>query len=105
LNDLSVEELEEWRTSGRPFILLDVREPHEVAAADIEGALHVPMREIPARIGEIDRNSDVAVLCHHGGRSQHTAMYLLANGFERVYNIEGGIDAYARRIDPNVGTY
>lgn len=105
MTDLTVEELEQWRRSGRPFVLLDVREPHELAAASIEGSLHVPMREIPVRIGEIDRDCDVAVLCHHGGRSRHTAMYLLANGFEHVYNVEGGIDAYARRIDPGVGTY
>lgn len=105
MNDLSVEELEQWRRSGRPFVLLDVREPHELAAAKIEGALHVPMREIPARLSEIDRNADIAVLCHHGGRSERAAMYLAANGFDRVYNVDGGIDAYARRVDPGVGTY
>ncbi|HET7814752.1 MAG TPA: rhodanese-like domain-containing protein [Candidatus Baltobacteraceae bacterium] len=105
MTELSVEELERWRLSGRSFVLLDVREAHELAVASIGGALHVPMREIPARIGEIDRDAEIAVLCHHGARSRHAAMYLAANGFERVYNVDGGIDAYARRVDSSVGTY
>jgi rhodanese-related sulfurtransferase len=105
MNEISVEELAQWRASGRHFILLDVREPYELAAASLPDALHIPMREIPARLGELEPDADIAVLCHHGGRSEHVARFLNARGFERAHNVDGGIDAYSLRIDPSVPRY
>jgi rhodanese-related sulfurtransferase len=105
VQDISVEQLAEWRASGRNFILLDVREPFEVAAAALPGALYIPMREIHARLDELDPQADIAVLCHHGGRSEHVARFLNASGFERVHNVDGGIEAYALRVDRSVPRY
>lgn len=105
MQDLSVEELAQWRASGKPFLLLDVREPYEIAAASLPEALHIPMREIPGRLGELDPNAEIAVLCHHGGRSEHVARFLHARGFERVRNIDGGIEAYSVRVDRSVPRY
>jgi rhodanese-related sulfurtransferase len=105
LSEISVEELAQWRASGKDFVLLDVREPFELSAASLADAVHIPMRQIPARLHELDRNAQIAVLCHHGGRSAHVARFLAAQGFPNVHNIAGGIDAYAKRIDRSLPRY
>ncbi|HEV3139922.1 MAG TPA: rhodanese-like domain-containing protein [Vicinamibacterales bacterium] len=105
MREISVRELAEWRASGKPFVLLDVREDDEVRAASIPGAAHIPMGEIPARAGELDRSATVAVLCHHGSRSERVASFLEAQGFTDVWNVEGGIHAYAVEVDPAIPTY
>ena len=105
VEQLQVEELAEWRRSGKAHLLLDVREDDEVALASIDGALHVPMREIAARLDEIPREADVAVLCHVGVRSYAVARYLCEHGYEAVYNVAGGIDRYAERVDPAIARY
>jgi rhodanese-related sulfurtransferase len=100
-----VEELAQWRKSGRDFVLLDVREPFELEQASLPGVTHVPMREIPARVSDLDRGAEIAVMCHYGGRSERVAQFLAMQGFTRVHNVEGGIDAYAERVDPSVPRY
>jgi rhodanese-related sulfurtransferase len=105
MNTISVEELAQWRASGRDFVLLDVREPGEVAAAALPESLHVPMRQVPSRLAELDPSAEFAVICHHGGRSDQVARFLRANGFARVHNVHGGIDAYSQHIDPSVPRY
>lgn len=105
MSQISVEELAQWRKSGRDFVLLDVREPREVAAASLPDAMHVPMREVPAHLEQLDPSADIAVLCHHGGRSDQVARFLRAHGFDRAYNVDGGIDAYSQRVDPTVPRY
>jgi rhodanese-related sulfurtransferase len=105
VKELTVEELAQWRASERAFVLLDVREPHELQAAALPGALHIPMRQIPSRVSEIDPNADIAVLCHHGGRSERVAHFLAAQGFANVHNVSGGIDAYAVRVDKTIPRY
>ncbi|MFN2449318.1 MAG: rhodanese-like domain-containing protein [Candidatus Baltobacteraceae bacterium] len=105
MNELTVEELAHWRASGRDFLLLDVREPFELDAARLEGALHIPLGELPARLNELNPQSEIAVMCHHGGRSERAARFLKAHGFAHVLNVAGGIDAYAERVDPDIGTY
>jgi rhodanese-related sulfurtransferase len=86
-------------------VLLDVREPDEVEAAAVTEALHIPMREIPARIGELDRTVPLVVMCHSGNRSRRVADFLLGNGFSNVFNLRGGIDAWSTEIDPQVPRY
>jgi rhodanese-related sulfurtransferase len=86
-------------------VLLDVREPWEYDTARIAGAQLVPMREVPARIAEIDTAREVVAICHHGGRSMQVAMFLEKQGFKRVHNLMGGIDAWSRTVDPSVPTY
>jgi rhodanese-related sulfurtransferase len=86
-------------------LLLDVREPWEWQTARIEGAQHIPMREIPARFGELDPDQEVVAICHHGARSQQVAMFLEKNGFAKVHNLTGGVDAWSRTVDPAVPLY
>ena len=105
MRDISVEELARRRSEGEHFILLDVRESDELATVQIEWAKWIPMREVPARVGELDTQTPVAVMCHHGGRSERVAAFLTARGFTDVVNVEGGIDAYAERIEPDLARY
>lgn len=86
-------------------IVVDVREPWERTAAPFDGAIAVPMSEIPARHGELPRDRDVVVLCHHGQRSAMVAEYLRAAGFPRVLNLTGGIERWSIEVDPSVPRY
>jgi len=86
-------------------VLLDVREPWEFQACRIEGARLLPMRELPARIGELDPAAETVVICHHGGRSLQAAMFLERQGFSCVHNLSGGVDAWARSVDPAMPLY
>lgn len=98
---------------GKTPVVLDVREPWEVQTAAIrtEGTvdgfelLHMPMRSVPARYPELDRQQPVACLCHHGARSMQVAFFLENQGFTQVANIEGGINAWAMQHDPSVPLY
>lgn len=86
-------------------LLLDVREPFEVAICQLEGSRHVPMRQIPETLPELPRDQPILVLCHHGGRSLRVTQFLRANGFAQVTNVAGGIDAWATEIDPSLARY
>ncbi|MDP1580607.1 MAG: rhodanese-like domain-containing protein [Candidatus Didemnitutus sp.] len=85
--------------------LLDVREASELAVCQLPGCLHVPMGEIPARLTEFPADTPLLVLCHHGGRSARVTQFLRANGFDQAINVAGGIDAWARQIDPGLARY
>jgi rhodanese-related sulfurtransferase len=92
---------------GEKFVLLDCREPAEVATAKIAGSVHIPMREIPARLAELEphKSGRVVVHCHHGGRSLRVTQFLRQNGFGQAQNMAGGIDAWSLEIDPSVPRY
>lgn len=85
-------------------VLLDVREAHELAISALPDATHVPMREIPAALDQLDRSKPVAVLCRVGGRSAQVTAYLRQHGFNAT-NITGGINAYARDVEPSLKPY
>jgi rhodanese-related sulfurtransferase len=107
MNPITAGQLAAWLAdTGRDKpLLLDVREPWEWDTARIEGSQHVPMREVPVRLAEIDRQREVVAICHHGGRSQQVAMFLEKNGFSKVHNLQGGVDAWSRTVDPAVPLY
>jgi len=82
-----------------------VREPFEHAAASIAGAVLIPMREVPGRLAELDRDREIVVFCHHGSRSAMVVQFLRAQGFEKAVNMAGGIDAWSIEVDPKVPRY
>ncbi len=98
-------ELQAEISAGRKLQLLDVREAWEFQTARIDGSTLIPMGEIQARMGELDRDSEIVVICHHGGRSMRVAIFLERQGFPRVHNLAGGVDAWARSVDPTLPTY
>jgi rhodanese-related sulfurtransferase len=96
---------ERLRAGDETLHLLDVREPWEFDVCRIDGSQLVPMRSIPGSLGELDRDREIVVICHHGIRSQQVALFLEHRGFLRVINLRGGVDAWAREVDPEMATY
>jgi len=92
------------RGAGAP-LLLDVREHWEYALCSLPDSIHVPMREIPARLNELDPSQPIVCICHHGVRSLQVAMFLEHRGFESVFNLQGGVDGWAREVDPTMPIY
>jgi adenylyltransferase/sulfurtransferase len=90
---------------GEDVCLLDVRTALEWEIARLEGAVHIPMDQIASRLDELDRDRRTVVLCHHGARSAMVADFLRRQGFRSVVNLAGGIDAWARTVDPSVPRY
>ena len=100
-------QLADWllrHEAGHPLVL-DVREPWELACCALPDVVHVPMREVPGRVGELPRERDVVVVCHHGVRSLQVARYLVRLGFDTVWNLTGGMAAWADQVDPAMSRY
>jgi rhodanese-related sulfurtransferase len=91
--------------AGESLTVLDVREPWECAIARVAGALNIPLNEIPSRLNELDRAAELVVMCKAGGRSRRAAEFLSKQGFSRIANLAGGIDAWTRDIDPSLDSY
>ena len=104
IGEISVDELEHRHAAEDTFVLLDVREPDELATASIPWATAIPIGEIPARMSELPRDRPIVVMCHHGSRSERVAEFLAANRYDAV-NLTGGIDAWSRAIDSDVPRY
>ena len=106
IRQLTVLELKARLDQGnKDFTLLDVREPWECNICALPDAKIIPMREIPARAAELPKDREIVVVCHHGVRSQQVANYLERMGFDKLNNLVGGINAWAREIDPKMAKY
>jgi rhodanese-related sulfurtransferase len=105
VTEISVAELKRRRDANEALVLLDVREPDEIATAAIDGATLIPMGDIPDRYKELPTDTPIVVMCHAGGRSARVTQFLNANGYEHAANLAGGIDAWSTTIDPNVPRY
>lgn len=91
--------------SDDPPFLLDVREPDERELATIPGAHHIPVSDVPGRLDEIPRDRDVVVHCHGGARSQQVAEHLERQGYDRLTNLDGGIDRWSIDVDQEIPRY
>jgi adenylyltransferase/sulfurtransferase len=107
VREKSAADVAAMRARGDGFLLLDVREPHEHAAASIDGAQLLPLGSLEARLGELAdwKDRTVVVHCHKGGRSAKACKTLVANGFRDVWNLGGGIDAWSLTVDSEVPRY
>jgi len=104
--EVSAAELKSLLDSGADLTLLDVREPWEHEVSRIVGSKHMPMGDVPARFNqELDPDSHIVVVCHHGVRSLNVTAWLRQQGFEKVQSLRGGIDRWAREIDSSVPLY
>ncbi len=103
--EISVQEYRSRCAAGAgELVLLDCREPDELALSRLEGAVCISVREIPARLAELDPARELVVMCHHGQRSYRVALFLAQQGY-RARSLAGGIDAWSREIDPSVPRY
>ena len=91
---------------GEKFTLLDVREAWEVEKSHLEDSKNIPMGDVPTRANqELDPDEHIVVMCHHGVRSLSVTTWLRQQGFEKVQSMRGGIDGWARTVDPKVPLY
>ncbi|UCF36642.1 MAG: hypothetical protein JSU96_17785 [Acidobacteriota bacterium] len=105
VREVSPAEVAEMRASG-PVQLIDVREDSEVAICRIEGAVHLPLSKVvPGDDLTLDPGQKTICYCHHGIRSMYLAQYLKQIGFENVFNMTGGINAWALEVDPLMQRY
>ncbi len=86
-------------------VLLDVREDEELAICKIEGALHIPMSQIPERADALPQDKPLIIFCHHGMRSLNVVQYLEARGLDNAINMAGGIHAWSFEIDLEMPRY
>ena len=110
VDQITPQELRGWfaETPGATPVVLDVRESWELGAASVKPhgfeLVAIPMGQVPAQLAQLDTARPLAVLCHHGARSQRVAMFLAQQGFSRLANIAGGIEAWSDH-DPTVPRY
>jgi rhodanese-related sulfurtransferase len=110
--EINVREVARKREAGEAFVLMDVRERNELGLANLgDGVEWVPLSDLAARRLEAlppsveDKETEIVVFCHTGVRSSQVAAWLRQQGWTRVWNMDGGIAAYAHQVDPGVGTY
>ena len=97
-------ELQARMKAGDKLTILDVRETQEIRIASI-GGIHIPLGELSNRFTELSPGDEIICLCHHGVRSAHAAGFLRQQGFEKVLNLRGGIDAWSAEVDAGVKRY
>jgi rhodanese-related sulfurtransferase len=103
--EISAREAANLNKNNPSTVLLDVREHSELTICRIEGALHIPMDEIPERHEALPRDTPLVIFCHHGMRSMSVAQFLWSKGFTNVVNMAGGIHAWAIDVNPELAHY
>ena len=104
MKEISVQELKEMQDKGEDFQLIDVREDFEYEMSNLGGTL-IPLSGILIESEKIDRNKPVVLMCRSGKRSAAAIMQLEQRGFTNLYNLQGGILAWAGEIDPTLNVY
>jgi rhodanese-related sulfurtransferase len=103
--EITVQDLDGLRQAGAAHIILDVRNPPEIAICAIVGSTNIPMQEVPANLDRLSRKGALVVICHSGMRSHQVTAWLRQNGFDNAVNLRGGIDSWAREIDTSMAVY
>ena len=100
-------ELDRWRqdAGAEPPLLVDVREPWEFDYCHIDDSRSVPLRTLPGELDALPRDCDLVMVCHTGVRSYYAATWLKSAGFDRVYNLRGGVAAWAADVEPAMKRY
>jgi sulfur-carrier protein adenylyltransferase/sulfurtransferase len=103
--DITAGELSERLNKLEPLHLIDVREPHELEISRLEGAQLIPLGQMAARLSELDSAREIVLFCKSGTRSTRALELLASAGFRKVKNLKGGINAWAREVDPSLPVY
>lgn len=105
MKEKTVSELKQMMNSGADFQLIDVREPHEFEICNLKGEL-IPMNEVPEHLDKIAKDKPVIIHCRSGARSGKICQYLETEyGYNNLFNLKGGILAWANEIDPAMTKY
>jgi rhodanese-related sulfurtransferase len=102
---IGVGDLQDLISTGADIELIDVREPWEVDICHVANSRSIPLGELQQRVSELSSEKTLVMICHHGMRSYHATLWLRQNGFDRALNLAGGIDAWAREIEPTMARY
>ena len=100
-------ELKAWleHPARKQPVLVDVREAWEFQYCHIEGSRLIPLGKIPESVAGLDPEAEIVMICHHGVRSYRAGLFLVQAGFGKVYNLQGGVEAWARDADPTMRKY
>ncbi len=101
---LSASQLAVHLETERP-LLLDVREPWEFEICHLGDSINIPLGQLPHHVNELEDAGEIVVICHHGIRSQYAIRYLQQHSSEELINLDGGVDAWAREVDPDMPLY
>jgi len=107
MQQIRARQLADWLAddSRRKPVLLDVREPWEFELCSLPDSRLIPMHLVPTRCTELAPDDEIVVICHHGGRSMQVAMFLERQGYATLYNLMGGVDAWAAEVDSSLRRY
>jgi rhodanese-related sulfurtransferase len=105
VSQITPQELKARLDAGSAPLLLDVRQDWETRLCRLPNAVHIPIEEIELRVDELDREQELVVYCHQGVRSASVAHWLRSLGFKNVKNLAGGLDLWARTVDPGMRRY
>jgi adenylyltransferase/sulfurtransferase len=103
--EITAQEVKALVDQKKPFVLIDVREPHEYQICRIPGSKLIPLGEIPKRLNELNSAEQIVVHCKSGTRSAQAVQLLMKAGFRKIHNLKGGILAWADQVDPSVPKY
>ena len=106
MREFEAKELKDYlESTEKPPVLLDVRQPWEYDICKLDNSVLIPMSTIPANLDKLDKDRETVVICHHGVRSRRVAYFLEQAGFNKVINLRGGVDGWARDVDKAMATY
>ena len=105
MKEITPEELKSCMDAGNTPALLDVRETWEYEICHIDKSVNISMSQISSRMTELNPDQEIVVICHHGMRSLQVANYLESQGYANISNLVGGIDDWARTVDPSMAQY
>jgi adenylyltransferase/sulfurtransferase len=103
--EITPREVKKMMDENQPFVLIDVREPHEFQICRIPGSTLIPLGEVAKRVHELDSAGEIVVHCRSGQRSARAVEFLMKAGFRKIYNLKGGILAWSDQVDPSVPKY
>lgn len=105
MNEITVKELKTKKDNNDSFTLLDVREAHEYYISDLDGTTRIPLEELKNRLNELEKEDEIVVLCRSGNSAGDAVKLLIENDFKNVRNLKGGINEWAKEIDPTLPEY
>lgn len=105
IKNLMPEQVQQLLNENADIVLLDVREKWEFEICNIDSSINIPMNEVPAAVKNLAEDRETIIICHHGARSMQVAHYLENTGFSDIINLDGGVDAWARLVDPAMPQY
>jgi len=103
--EISARDVKQMMDQNKPFVLIDVREPHEFQICRISGSILMPLGDVPRRMNELNSADDIVVHCRSGQRSAQAVSLLMKAGFRKIHNLRGGVLAWADQVDSSMPKY